>query len=539
MGHAKFKISTIFFTSILQQYIMKECFKYFLVSLACFECLLFLGFAVELLSKGLDIAFFRALAPHILLQAFPYSIPSALLTATTIAYGRMSADREILAIQTNGIHIYRILLPVLVIGIIFSFITLILTAEILPWSRFEIRLLQERAINSMLASKLASFQKKIDLYPYQIYVGSVENNINKDIAVIQYTEGYVTDVILAKEGYIQMDKAENKIFLTLHQGEFVKLNYEKSEEIPLLGEFNETTFEIPLKEKSRMDYAKYMTVFQLWKRNREINKELMHGLQVTTDKDRKILSKELSGHRKQLTSLYTTQRKLESELKHANKNLARQKSKIDGSENENKIAKNYILVATENLIQLKREQKANEDNTTDMDTKIMQIKETIEREKQRIYAIEQQVLNAREIQRKEMNTITSVSQSISEITAQQDVLQKKIFALEEDVAIANKKKLKRENTIYIHKSLSHALSCISFVAIGIPLGIRIRSSYLLVGFGISFMVILFFYYPLMVTGFVLAEDTSFPVLPSIWGADIILFLCGTVISWKLFIKHKR
>ncbi|MDR4507358.1 MAG: translation initiation factor IF-2 N-terminal domain-containing protein [Candidatus Brocadiaceae bacterium] len=535
----KIKKKTSFLCTILQRYITVEWLKTFVPSLACFECLIFLGFAVELLHKGLDIIYLRALIPHILLQAFPYSIPAALLTATTVTYGRLSADREILAIQTTGIPIHKIALPVLAIGVVFTFITLALSAEILPWSRFKIKLLQERAINTMLASQLASFQKKIDLHPYQIYVGHVENNINKDIAVIQYAEGYVTDVILAREGHIQVDEAKNKIFLTLRHGEFVKLDYEKSGEIPRLGEFQETTFDIPMKEKSRTDSAKHMTVFQLWKRNREINRELIRGLQDSTHKDRKELSKDLAGYQEKLANLYKTQRKLKSELKDSIKNLARQKAKIEGSENERKIAKNYILVANENLIQMKREQKTNDDNTADMDTKIMQIKETIERERQRIYTMEQQALNAQEIQKREMNTINSISQSIEEITTKQDRLQKQIFILEEELDVANKKNLKRKNNISIHKRLSHSFSCMSFIVIGIPLGIRLRSTHLLLGFGVSFMIILFLYYPLMVTGFVLAEDTSSPVIPSLWGADILLFLSGAVIFWKLFIKRKH
>ena len=264
------KIPAIFTSQILQRYLVREWFRTFLPSFVCFEFLIFLGFAIQLLHKGLDIVALRALIPHLFIQASPFSIPSALLTATAMAYGRMSADHEIIAIQASGVHIHKIITPILVIGVVFSIITLALSAEVLPRSCYKIILLQERAINNVLAGSLASFQKKIDLYPYQIYIGSVEDNVNKDIVVIEYANDYVTDVILAEEGTIKMDEFENKILLTLHRGEFIKPNYKKSGEIPRVGVFNETTFEISLKEKERESSAKYMTVFQLYKCNRGI-----------------------------------------------------------------------------------------------------------------------------------------------------------------------------------------------------------------------------------------------------------------------------
>lgn len=280
-------MSKIFANKILRRYLMTEWFRMFLPSLACFELLIFLGFSIQLLHKGLDIITLRALIPHLFIQAFPYSIPSALLTATSMTYGRMSADHEIIAIQASGIHILRIITPVLVIGVVFSLITLTLSAEILPRSCYKIILLQERAINNILAGRLATFQKKIDLHPYQIYIGSVEDGINKDIAVIEYANDYVMNVILAEEGAIKMDEAENKIFLTLHRGEFLKPNYKKLEEIPRVGVFKETTFEISLKEKKRESSSKYMTIFQLCRYNREINNELAKNPKTPLSPDRK------------------------------------------------------------------------------------------------------------------------------------------------------------------------------------------------------------------------------------------------------------
>lgn len=529
-------MSKIFVNKILQRYLMTEWFRMFLPSLACFELLIFLGFSIQLLHKGLDIITLRVLIPHLFIQAFPYSIPSALLTATSMTYGRMSADHEIIAIQTSGVHILKIITPVLVIGVVFSLITLALSAEILPRSCYKIILLQERAINNILAGRLATLQKKIDLHPYQIYIGSVEDDVNKDIAVIEYANDYVTNVILAEEGTIKMDEGKNKIFLTLHRGEFLKPNYKKLEEIPRVGVFMETTFEISLKEKRRESSSKYMTVFQLCRYNREIINGLTKNLktQQNSKKNKDALMKELSARREEFGNLSRKCEKLSTELKHSNENLTRQASKIEGLENESKIAKNYILVANENLIQVKKEAKAGALRGEDRDKKIMQIKETIEREKQRIHSIEQKIAAAREIRTDETKKIASLSQTISEINIRRDALLKDIETMEEELLFSEKEDILRKNDISIHKRLSQALSCIPFVIIGIPLGIMLRSGNLMIGFGASFMVLLFLYYPLVVTGMVLAKDTFVPVIPALWGANIILFTGGMFIFRKLF-----
>jgi lipopolysaccharide export LptBFGC system permease protein LptF len=56
----------------------------------------------------------------------------------------------------------------------------------------------------------------------------------------------------------------------------------------------------------------------------------------------------------------------------------------------------------------------------------------------------------------------------------------------------------------------------------------------MIGFGASFLVILFLYYPLVVTGIVLSENSVMPVALGIWGANIILFIGGMFIFRKLY-----
>ena len=525
-----------FFDKILQRYVTKEWLRTFVPSFLCFEFLIFLGFGIQLLHKGLDIIALRMLIPHLFIQATPYSIPAALLTATSMAYGRMSSDHEVLAIQASGINIYKIIMPILIMGGIFCFIAVVLSSEILPRSCYRIMLLQERAINSILAGRMASFQKKVDLHPYQIYIGRVEDGINKDIVVIEYADDYVMNIIIAEEGAIEMEPEQNKIQLILYRGEFIKPNYKKiGEAAPRIGAFYKTTFEIQLKEKKPESSTKYMTVLQLFQQNRDISKELEECTKAgkPSAKNKDSFSKKLFASQTEVIALSEKHNKLTADLKRANENLERQISRTEGLGSEIKVAKNYILVASENIIQVKRESRIGRFKDEDNDKKVEEIKETIESETRRIYSLEQKIAEARELQNAESKNIASLTQSITEVAGERDVLLKKMKSIEFDLNVINKDITIRKNDISAHKRLSQAFSCLTFIIIGVPLGIRLRSGNLMVAFGASFMVILFLYYPLVVAGIVLAEDTQLPVVPVLWGANTLLTGAGLLTFKKL------
>jgi hypothetical protein len=47
---------------------------------------------------------------------------------------------------------------------------------------------------------------------------------------------------------------------------------------------------------------------------------------------------------------------------------------------------------------------------------------------------------------------------------------------------------------------------------------------------------LFFYYPLVATGLILAESMSFPIIPSLWGANVFNLIVGLVLFRSIFNK---
>lgn len=116
------------------------------------------------------------------------------------------------------------------------------------------------------------------------------------------------------------------------------------------------------------------------------------------------------------------------------------------------------------------------------------------------------------------------------------MLEKKHLILTKRVERAGKQKLGREISLHIHKRLSPSLSCLTFILIGIPLGIMCRSNSMLISLGISFILMIFIYYPLVATGIILADNLKFPIIPSLWGANVLNLIIGLVLFRNIFNK---
>ena len=345
--------------NVLQKYLVKELFKTFIPSLLCFEFLLVLGFSMQMLHKGLDVPSLVSVIPYMALYTFPHALPSSLLTATVMTYGRLSADNEIMAIRTAGIHLHNIVTPIVVTGVIFSILTLYLNAEVLPRSYFKVRQLQEKAVKRVLATHFIKAQKKVDFYPYQIFISSVEGGVYKNIAVFEYADDYIINILLAEEGEIEVDDSGNRVLLTLRRGEFLKPDIKNIIDTPKMGSFEEAVFEIPLGQKVRHSALKYATLTNLIAQRGEINNELSGSERLFEDPEKtiKITTGEISSINDEIKKVEERLKKTEEEIMKSRTNILKQEGMIKRAKFDNSIFENYINVARNNISKLTQEKR--------------------------------------------------------------------------------------------------------------------------------------------------------------------------------------
>jgi len=532
--------------NILHRYLVKELLRTFIPAILCLEFLLVLGFSIQLLHKGLDVPSLFSVLPYMALYTIPHALPASLLTSTVMTYGRLSADNEITAIKVAGMHLHNIVTPIVVTGVIFSILTLYLNAEVLPRSYFKVRQLQEKAVKRVLATHFITAKKKIDFHPYQIYITSIEDGIYRDIAVFEYADDYIVNILLAEEGEIEVGESGSRILLTLRRGEFLKPDI-NSIDSPKMGNFEEAVFEIPLRQRVRHKALKYATLTSLISQRGEIDDELSGSGELFKDPEEteKITWKEIAAIDEKKKVVQGKMQRAEVEIKKSKARIPKQEGAIKRAKFDVSVFENYINVARNNISKLTLEREVEEDmkvlgfdlrSEEEFEKNVSLIEKIIEKEKRRIKKAKRKVSIAERVIENENKKIEEAGLEIEEFLRSKEDLEKERLVLIERVGIAERQKMSRELSVNIHKRISPSLASLTFIMIGIPLGIMTRSSNMLISLGISFVLILFVYYPLVATGLVLADSMNFPIIPSVWAANVVNIILGVFLFRKILIE---
>src|ERR1700716_670249 len=82
-----------------------------------------------LVNHDVPVEYLLTFIAYVLPFSLIYSIPWGLLTATLLLFGRLSADNELIALRSNGISISRICVPIAVVAIICTAISVWLNVQ--------------------------------------------------------------------------------------------------------------------------------------------------------------------------------------------------------------------------------------------------------------------------------------------------------------------------------------------------------------------------------------------------------------------------
>src|SRR5437763_8945621 len=114
-------------------YIFKHLLRIFFMSSGVLAGIMsFGGLLRPLTEHGLNMGQVMHMLTYFQFPMTAYSLPIAALFATTIVYGRLSADNEIVACRSAGISHLAIALPALVLGLTVAILGLLLLCFIVP-----------------------------------------------------------------------------------------------------------------------------------------------------------------------------------------------------------------------------------------------------------------------------------------------------------------------------------------------------------------------------------------------------------------------
>ena len=207
---------------ILRDYILKEFFHSFLLSVVVFTFVLLVGNIIQLadlvINKGVDILSVLKLFLFLLPWLLSFTLPIAVLTAIILTFGRFSSDGELTAIKASGIGLFRISSPLLILGIIFSFIAFYMNDQVSPNASFASRrLIKEIGMKNPVAMlEEGTFIRGFG--NYIIFVYEVKGSKLKNIRIYQPQEGKTTRTIVAESGEIHMQPGTSIVDLKLFNG---------------------------------------------------------------------------------------------------------------------------------------------------------------------------------------------------------------------------------------------------------------------------------------------------------------------------------
>ncbi len=123
---------------ILFRYVYREVVPPFVVGLLIFTILLF----TIRITKLADLVVNRGVPASQLLETFAYILPAFFETTVPMAFllallwglGRLSADREVIALKSCGISLFQLAIPVWILAAVSLCITFVLTLYVRPWS---------------------------------------------------------------------------------------------------------------------------------------------------------------------------------------------------------------------------------------------------------------------------------------------------------------------------------------------------------------------------------------------------------------------
>jgi LPS export ABC transporter permease LptG/LPS export ABC transporter permease LptF len=209
--------------SLIDRYLVRETLLPLLLSLLLITFLLIIppilqqGYA--LIAQGVEWSVVVRVLVTLLPQALSISIPMAVLMGLLIAFGRLSADREFVAMQSCGVSVYRLLRPVAFIALVSTAVTGYVLIVALPNANQTFREITIGEVSSLIENKVKP-RVFFDTFPNRvIYVRDLPAGGGwRDIFLADTSRPGETHVYFAREGRILVDREKKLVRLELMHG---------------------------------------------------------------------------------------------------------------------------------------------------------------------------------------------------------------------------------------------------------------------------------------------------------------------------------
>ena len=209
---------------LIDRYVIRQVLVPFVISLFVFTFVFIIRTLMEyvepLVARGISARVLVTVLATLIPQALALSIPMALLLGLLVAFGRLSGDREFVAMQACGISLRRLLLPVGLVSMAGWLATSYVMFVAVPYSN---QLFREVTFNVIAARAEGQVAPRVffeDFPNMVLYVRDVPPDGSgwRGVLVADSRPGVEPAILLARRGRVLVDRAAQTVEVVLEDG---------------------------------------------------------------------------------------------------------------------------------------------------------------------------------------------------------------------------------------------------------------------------------------------------------------------------------
>lgn len=293
----------IFYKNVIKEHIAPFFFA-FCVIMFILILKLMLDIVTALISKGVEILVLAKIFAYSLAYMVALVVPMSVLVATVMAFGRMGAASEIIAMKSAGISMYRIIAPILIIASIMAFGMVWFNNNILPEANYRASNLSAAVFFKRPFLTFNNREKQFinDIPSVVIRVESIDYSTEelRGVSLFRSYKGVYQDLIVAETGRFITRPDSTGLILLLKNGElhhedsrnperYVRIVFNEFDQNFSMDSRLDIDYRNPRNDRTKLSSMMRNDVRQLQNGNIGLQRELqrkMRGEPVQEDKSR-------------------------------------------------------------------------------------------------------------------------------------------------------------------------------------------------------------------------------------------------------------
>ena len=209
---------------IVHRYIFRELVIPFLFGLSVFTFVLLIARLLRLIelvvTRGVPATNILRIFAYIVPAFLEVTVPMAMLLAIIVAFGRLSADSEMVAFRSSGLSLYQLITPVVIFVALAGVVTAGLTLWARPWGN---RSLRSALFEIARTRASAGIRQQVfnDEFPgLVIYAEEIDatTDVLRHVLISDDRDEKQRNHIFAREGVMLSDTATETVTLRLRDG---------------------------------------------------------------------------------------------------------------------------------------------------------------------------------------------------------------------------------------------------------------------------------------------------------------------------------